>query len=234
MSGILTNNSQHTTATNHLTFRTNFLNRASNFHSLKPQSLVSTNLYLDRSLAKGKRVLNLFSYTGAFTLAALQGGAQEVLSVDLSKNYLDWLRRNIQLNHFSLDQAPVHCREVSDYLKWAKKKSDRFDLIVLDPPTFSRGGKKNKSFSTHKNLSELIFDSASLLTQNGNLWVSINTQTLTPSQFQNLVQETLQSSGFQVLKTFTLPLDFRLSKGQKGTPHLKSCLVGATKSLPNL
>jgi 23S rRNA (cytosine1962-C5)-methyltransferase len=177
-----------------------------------------------RALSKGKRVLNLFSYTGAFTVAALKGGAREVVSVDLSKNYLDWLQRNVERNGISLSQAAVRPMDVFLFLKEAKKKKELFDLIVLDPPTFSRG--KKGTFSTEKDLTGLVTSSVGLLSPCGRLFVSVNTQKLTPPQFREKVLSGILSQGFKILEGFGLPPDFRLSPEEKKNPPLKSCLVG--------
>ena len=105
---------------------------------------LDTGLFLDHRLtrervrveAKDKKVLNLFAYTGSFSVFAAAGGAAEVVTVDLSKTYLNWAERNMQLNEFS-NQAKykfIHA-DVLQYLKTLPP--DHFDLIIMDPPTFS-------------------------------------------------------------------------------------------------
>lgn len=191
-----------------------------------------TGLFLDQrenrrlvsSLSKGKRVLNLFSYTGAFTLAALRAGAREAVSVDLSKNYLEWLKRNLGLNDFPLSSAPTLARDVFRYLKEAKKKEERFDVIVLDPPTFSRN--KSQTFSTEKDLESLVLQTAELLSKGGRLFVSLNTRKITPAQFRERVGEAVRPLKLKILQNGALPKDFRLAEDEKKNPHLKSCLVG--------
>jgi 23S rRNA (cytosine1962-C5)-methyltransferase len=95
---------------------------------------------LVRDAAGGKRVLNLFCYTGAFSVYAAAGGASEVMSVDLSKTYLEWARRNMALNGFT-DPAR-YSFERADVLQFLPTLPDGyFDLVVLDPPTFSNSKK---------------------------------------------------------------------------------------------
>ncbi len=103
---------------------------------------LDTGLFLDhrttrarvRAEAAGRRVLNLFAYTGAFSVHAAAGGAREVVSVDLSRTYLAWAQDNFELN--DLD-AKAHRFVHSDVLRWLRQTRDRFDLVILDPPPFS-------------------------------------------------------------------------------------------------
>ncbi len=185
-----------------------------------------TGIFLDqrdnrarmKELAKGKkRFLNLFCYTGAFTLAALKGGAEEVISVDLSQNYLNWLKRNVELNQLDLKQALTFREDAFVYLKRAAKREESFDGIILDPPTFSRG--KGGVFSTEKKLGELLSLTLPLLKPEGKLFVSINTHRMTPVEFEKMLYSVLIPKSFKILKTFSPPFDFRAS-------YLKSCLVG--------
>lgn len=89
---------------------------------------------------QGLRVLNLFSYTSGFSVAAAKGGATKVVSVDLSKNFLAWSKENFMANGLSVEDSAFEFRamEARDYLKWAKKKGLEFDIVVCDPPSFAR------------------------------------------------------------------------------------------------
>ncbi|RJO63783.1 MAG: class I SAM-dependent rRNA methyltransferase [Myxococcales bacterium] len=95
------------------------------------------NRFLVRALAKDRRVLNLFAYTGGFTLNALAGGAREVVSVDASQPALDLLDENAALNGFSGRGGATHA-DVKNFLPQAQERSERFDLVVCDPPPFAR------------------------------------------------------------------------------------------------
>jgi len=107
---------------------------------------VDTGLFLDhrvtrsmvRDQAEGKSFLNLFAYTGSFTAYAADGGATDTTTVDLSKNYLAWASENLKLN--GLD-GPQHRFVPSDSIEFLQKAANdpkqRFDLVVVDPPTFS-------------------------------------------------------------------------------------------------
>ncbi len=176
-----------------------------------------------RSLAKKKRILNLFCYTGAFTIAALKGGAKEVHSVDLSKKFLKWLNRNLALNGLSEETSRLYAMDVFQFLKKPDPQL-KFDLILCDPPTFSRG--KAGSFSTEKNLAELIQSCCELLTPKGKLFISINTKKMTSDQFLYQVRLAIQPHGMKIQETYGLPLDFRLTPEEEKNPYLKACLVG--------
>ena len=132
---------------------------------------LDTGLFLDHRLtrekvkaeAKDKKVLNLFCYTGSFSVYATAGGAQEVVSVDLSKTYLDWGKRNMQLNGF-LANSPLReagkCHfihaDVKQYLKTIEP--GHFDLVILDPPTFSNSQRMEDFLDVQRDHVELIND----------------------------------------------------------------------------
>lgn len=174
--------------------------------------------------SKNRRVLNLFSYTGAFTIAAMKGGAKEVVSVDLSKNYLDWLKRNVDLNHFDVKKTPVWTRDVFEYLKFAEKKNEKFDLIIIDPPTFSRSARG--SFSTEKDMSSLLKQALSLLSEKGNIFFCINTVKISRELFQQKVSDVLKDTPYQILKPLSVSRDFKLTASEEKNPYLKACWIG--------
>jgi len=103
---------------------------------------IDTGLFLDHrpvrrricSLAAGRRFLNLFCYTASATAHAVIGGAVSSVSVDLSATYLDWARRNLEMNGVASDS---HRFERADVMRWLERDRDRYDLIFCDPPTFS-------------------------------------------------------------------------------------------------
>ncbi|AAS69610.1 class I SAM-dependent methyltransferase [Leptospira interrogans] len=127
---------------------------------------VDTGLFLDhritrdlvRKESKGKKFLNLFSYTGSFTVYAASGGATKSLSVDLSNTYSDWAEENLKLNGFSLTKHRILRADVMEWLRHERKNPDRekYDLIVVDPPTFSNSKKTNEIFDIQKNHVEVL------------------------------------------------------------------------------
>ncbi|MCA9562312.1 MAG: bifunctional 23S rRNA (guanine(2069)-N(7))-methyltransferase RlmK/23S rRNA (guanine(2445)-N(2))-methyltransferase RlmL [Myxococcales bacterium] len=120
-----------------------------------------TGLFLDHRLtrqwvqsqAKGTRFLNLFCYTGSVTVYAAKGGARSTVSVDLSKTYLDWAGDNLRLNGF----GPTNHELVqADCLTWLAEDNARYDLIFLDPPTFSNSKKTDRDFEVQRDHLELL------------------------------------------------------------------------------
>lgn len=104
--------------------------------------------------SKNKIVLNTFAYTGAFSVYAGACGAKKTYSVDLSKTYCDWIKKNLELNGLSLQENWIYKMDTFEFLKYAKKKELRFDIIIIDPPTFSHN--KGTSFSVQKDHALLL------------------------------------------------------------------------------
>ncbi len=125
---------------------------------------------LIKALSDGKRVLNLFCYTGGFSVAAALGGARLVKSVDLSETYLLWARKNWEANR------PAAAKDFwlkRDVLEWLRSlPSDRFDLIIVDPPTYSSGKKMRQNWDIQKDHAWLLRSCQRLLAPNGSIYFS--------------------------------------------------------------
>ena len=146
------------------------------------QDYLDTGLFLDhRPLrrivaqeARGKKVLNLFCYTGSISVQAAVGGAESTLSVDMSQTYLDWTRRNFDLNN--IDPRHHHL-ERADCLKWledASEREQRYDLIVLDPPTFSNSKRMDDVLDVQRDHGRMIRQCVRILAPGGTLYFSNN------------------------------------------------------------
>ncbi|MGR8918231.1 MAG: class I SAM-dependent methyltransferase [Gammaproteobacteria bacterium] len=146
---------------------------------------LDTGLFLDhrltramvREMAAGARMLNLFAYTGSFSVYAAAGGAASTQSVDLSKTYQAWTARNLALNGFGDD--PRHRLEAADVLAWLERAARarlRFELIVLDPPSFSNSKRMAASFDVQRDQRALIDACMQLLAADGTLVFSNNRQ----------------------------------------------------------
>ena len=143
---------------------------------------LDTGLFLDhrftrkmvRERAADQRVLNLFSYTGAFTVHARAGGASATTTVDMSKTYLAWAERNLALNGFTL--GPTHQLVHTDCLEFLERgpqEDERYDIIVCDPPTFSNSAKA-EDFDVQRHHGDLIRACMRRLTPDGLLVFSNN------------------------------------------------------------
>lgn len=140
---------------------------------------LDTGLFLDHrpireriaEQASGKRFLNLFGYTGTATVHAAMGGAARTTTVDLSSTYLEWTAKNLALNGFS---SGLHELVNQDCMSWLKNQNNTYDLIFIDPPTFSNTKKKDLVFDVQKNHAELLEDAAQFLDKDGSIFFSSN------------------------------------------------------------
>ncbi|HJS21785.1 MAG TPA: class I SAM-dependent methyltransferase, partial [Steroidobacteraceae bacterium] len=171
-----------------------------------------TGLFLDhrptraliRERAAGQRFLNLFAYTGSATVYAAAGGARTTLSVDLSNTYLEWARRNLELNKFG---AHDHQLLRADCVRWLETQSalaqrgPRFGLIFLDPPTFSHS-KSTRVLDLQRDHVHLITLASKLLTPQGTLLFSTNAERF------RLDREALAPLTIEDLTARSIPRDF--------------------------
>ncbi len=173
------------------------------------RNYLDTGLFLDHritrgllgKLAAGKSFLNLFAYTGSATVYAARGGATSSLTVDMSHTYLDWTRRNMALNGF--EGAP-HEYVQADCIEWLSRaeKKYRFDLIFLDPPSFSSSKRMRSTFDVQRDHVSLLKNTGRLLTPHGVLLFSNNRR-----QFK-LNQADLPELQIENISRATLPKDF--------------------------
>ncbi|GAA4449590.1 class I SAM-dependent methyltransferase [Rurimicrobium arvi] len=142
---------------------------------------LDTGLFLDHRItrrmvqeeAEGKRVLNLFCYTGSFSVYAAKGGAKSVTSVDLSKTYINWAKRNMQFN--KLYRPEVHEFVQADVMEVIDElPRNSFDLIVCDPPTFSNSKRMDTSFDVQRDHVVLLKKLLKACTEEGKIYFSNN------------------------------------------------------------
>lgn len=160
----------HTVEEGGLSFQVNF------------EDYLDTGLFLDHRLtralirerAKGRRFLNLFAYTGTATVYAASGGASSTTTVDMSRTYLDWAARNLALNGFRGDRHELIQADCIEWLQDAMESNWRYDLIFLDPPTFSTSKRMKYTLDIQRDHVDLIRDCLELLTSDGVLVFSTN------------------------------------------------------------
>lgn len=169
-------------------------------------------------MAAGKTVLNTFAYTCAFGVsAAMRGG--ETVNLDLSKRYLEWGKRNYALN--GLPAAAPHdfiYGDVADWLKRFRKKGRKFDIILLDPPTFSRN-EKGAVFTIEDGFTALVGGAAALLNPGGTLFCSTNQRSIGAADFRWLITDGLDDPQKWTLRPALMPADF------SGEDYLKTVWV---------
>ena len=170
---------------------------------------LDTGLFLDHRVtrekikieAKDKKVLNLFSYTGSFSVYAAAGEANEVVTVDLSKTYLDWAKRNMQLNGFNdLSKYKFIHADVLQYLDMVPENS--FDLVILDPPTFSNSKRMEDILDIQRDHAKLINDCLRVLKSGGKIYFSTNYKKFV------LDKTAIQTSLIKDITKQTTPFDF--------------------------
>lgn len=185
------------------------------------QSGYSQGIFLDqrdnrselrRMVGSGKKVLNSFAYTGAFSVAAAAAGA-ETTTLDLSQPYLDWAKRNFL--HNDLDpQAHHYCKgDTFHWLSRFAKQGRKFDGIVLDPPTFSRD-KDGRVFRVEENFGELVALAEKVLAPDGWILCCTNFRQMTPREFEKQLISSLSRN--YAVKHAPMPADFT------GEKYLKS------------
>lgn len=148
---------------------------------------IDTGLFLDHRLTRemvrkdsaGKRVLNLFCYTGSFTVYAASAGARSTTSVDLSNTYLDWCARNMRLNNFAIDDARHRLlrSDVMEFLRYesvAAQMGGNYDLAIVDPPTFSNSASTDRDWEVQDDYTELLERLAPLMSPGATIYFSNN------------------------------------------------------------
>lgn len=150
---------------------------------------LDTGLFLDHrdtramvgGMAQGARFLNLFAYTGTATVHAAAGGASRTTTVDLSSTYLDWAQRNMEANGFTGRNHLYVCSDVMSWIRDARRAGERYDLIFVDPPTFSNSKSMGaRTWDVQRDHVELLVGVSRLLSRDGVAVFSCNLRTFKP------------------------------------------------------
>ena len=124
--------------------------------------------------AKGKSVLNLFAYTGSFSVHAALAGASSTTSVDLSPSTTRWAQENLTLNGIVGDRHSVHSADAFEWLEGAHRRGERFDVVVVDPPSFSRSRRTASTFDVQEDHPRLLRLTLGCVRPGGTVWFSCN------------------------------------------------------------
>jgi 23S rRNA G2069 N7-methylase RlmK/C1962 C5-methylase RlmI len=171
---------------------------------------VDTGLFLDhritrgmvRDAAKGARFLNLFAYTGSFTVYAAAGGAAETTTVDLLPGHLDWAEENLRLNGFAGSQHRMVQADARDYLA-SLRGAPQFDLAVVDPPTFSNSKRMDDDWDVQQDHADLLAATLARLKPGGLLFFSTNSRKF------KFDETALVDATAREISKHTVPEDFR-------------------------
>ena len=195
-----------------------------------------TGIFLDQhevrgslvdGLAMGKSLLNMFSYTAAFSVAAAMGGASQTTSVDLAKRSRELSQAHFQANGISTDDHRFVVMDVFEYFKYAKRKGLTYDVIVLDPPSFARN--KKQTFSVAKDYHKLISQSLEILNPGGIIIASTNAANVSRQKFTEQIDKGFAGRNYQILNKYGLPADFAYNKKDESSNYLKVISMKVSK-----
>ena len=195
-----------------------------------------TGIFLDQhevrgslvdGLAMGKSLLNMFSYTAAFSVSAAMGGASQTTSVDLAKRSRELSQAHFQANGISTDDHRFVVMDVFEYFKYAKRKGLTYDVIVLDPPSFARN--KKQTFSVAKDYHKLISQSLEILNPDGIIIASTNAANVSRQKFTEQIDKGFAGRSYQILNKYGLPADFAYNKKDESSNYLKVISMKVSK-----
>jgi len=183
---------------------------------VRPYDGFAYGLFLDhrdsrrrvRELSAGRRVLNTFAYTCGFSVAAAVGGAAHVAGVDVHRRYLEWGKMNFELNGLDLTPHRFYCSDIFDFYKRARRQGLRYDLIILDPPTFSRQKQPSRVFVLDEQLEPLCAGAIELLDRDGLLVLATNDRRISRQRLEQAVQDMVGNRPCEIIERPSLPIDF--------------------------
>jgi len=175
--------------------------------------------------AKGKTMLNTFSYTGAFSVFAALGGSTKTTSVDLAKRSLSKTKEQFFVNEIDSNKQEIIVEDVFNYFKYAVKKKLSFDLVVLDPPSFARS--KKRTFSASKDYVNLLKEAIQITNKGGIIVASTNSANFSMMTFSDFIAKAFKElkGKYEVKERFSLPKDFRVSKKFQEGDYLKVVFI---------
>ncbi|HGK0804315.1 TPA: class I SAM-dependent rRNA methyltransferase [Streptococcus pneumoniae] len=195
-----------------------------------------TGIFLDQhevrgslvdGFSMGKSLLNMFSYTAAFSVAAAMGGASQTTSVDLAKRSRELSQAHFQANGLSTDEHRFIVMDVFEYFKYAKRKDLTYDVIVLDPLSFARN--KKQTFSVAKDYHKLISQSLEILNPGGIIIASTNAANVSRQKFTEQIDKGFAGRSYQILNKYGLPADFAYNKKDESSNYLKVISMKVSK-----
>lgn len=192
---------------------------------VKPTSGLTVGLFLDmrdvreflRQSVRGQSVLNLFAYTCSFGVCAVLGGASRVVNLDLSKAYLEWGKANYRLNDCQVEERDFIYGDAFDWLRRFQRRGQRFDLVIVDPPSFS-----STPFSVTRDYPRLVASGGAVVSPGGVLLAATNHAQTPETRFERWLEDGLRAAGRtgSVVARWHEPAeDFPVPRG--GRPYLK-------------
>jgi 23S rRNA (cytosine1962-C5)-methyltransferase len=175
--------------------------------------------------AAGRTVLNTFSYTGAFSVVAALGGAVQTTSVDLANRSRSKTMEQFAVNGIEVERQHILVEDVFKYFKYAVKKDLRFDMVILDPPSFARS--KKFTFSASKDYKNLLKEAIAITEKEGIIVASTNCSSFNRDKFKEFIDSAFKEvhTNYQLLEEFSLPEDFRTLAAFREGDYLKVVFV---------
>ena len=179
--------------------------------------------------AQGRTVLNMFSYTGAFSVFAALGGATKTTSVDLANRSLSKTIEQFSVNEIDYEAQDIIVEDVFLYFKYAAKKKMKFDMVVLDPPSFARS--KKYTFSAAKDYKNLLKETIAITENNGIIVASTNCSAFDMKKFKGFIDTAFKEMNgkYKILEEHSLPEDFRTIDQFKEGDYLKVVFIEKIK-----
>ncbi len=179
--------------------------------------------------SENKTVLNTFSYTGAFSVAAAHGGAISTTSVDLAKRSLPKTIEQFAVSGIDYEAQDIKVMNVFDYFSYAARHNLKFDVVVLDPPSFART--KKMTFSTAKDYPKLLKDALAITADDGVIIASTNNASFNMKKFKTFIDKAFKDTNtkYKILETHQLPEDFTVPHNYPEFNYLKVVFIQVIK-----
>lgn len=207
-----------------------FIQESIGKYSVRLTDGLMTGLFLDQRAnrewlyqhSSNKNVCNTFSYTGSLSVACGLGNATSTKSIDLAKTYTEWCQDNLALNDLTGPRHEAICSDTFAHFAYCARKNIQYDLIILDPPTFSKN--KKGTFSVPENYSRLAKEAYTLLTKKGILMCCTNYSQWSQAQFKQVLQKALPPSA-KIFKECGADRDFPKHPHWSESEHLKCVFI---------
>ncbi|WP_066498618.1 class I SAM-dependent rRNA methyltransferase [Abyssisolibacter fermentans] len=180
---------------------------------------------IKENYAKGKTVLNTFSYTGAFSVFCAMGGAKKTTSVDLANRSKEKTIEQFSINDIDYYKHDIIVEDIFNYFKYAAKKQLKFDMVILDPPSFAKS--KKYTFSASKDYKDLLKQAIAITKEKGTIVASTNCSSFNMDKFLKFINDAFKetSKRYKIVEKFSLPTDFKTIKQYKEGDYLKVVFI---------
>ncbi|MCE4949241.1 class I SAM-dependent rRNA methyltransferase [Staphylococcus hominis] len=203
------------------------------FYNVDLNDGLMTRIFLDQKevrkklrdyFAENRSVLNLFSYTGAFSVVSSKN-AKVTTSVDLANRSRTLTEENFGLNGVDPKSQYIYVMDTFDFYNYAARHGKQYDTIVIDPPSFARN--KKKTFSVQKNYDDLINGALDVLAPDGTLLLCTNSSAFSLKAFKNVIKKTLEQANveYEIEEVMGLPKDFKTHPHYKPSKYLKAVFI---------